>query len=141
MNTRFMFLQLIPILIKCFHVSNRMTFLEVFLSTPNESYLCSCKTTLSIVIHNHPYMLDVEHIEHKDATDFKNIFYRTLFFVLFFIYSFFNDFSKKCLVTALIRSMTCIGGLNQFSTKANLTLIQHLLEKKMKIKYVFTLST
>jgi len=32
--------------------------------------------------------------------------------------------------------MTFIGGLNQFSAIANLTLIQHLLEKKKKINYV-----
>ena len=31
--------------------------------------------------------------------------------------------------------MKNIGGLNQFSAAANLTLIQYLLEKKMKIKY------
>jgi len=36
--------------------------------------------------------------------------------------------------------MTFIGGLNQFCAVAKLTLIQHLLERKIKI-YPFTLST
>ena len=31
-----------------------------------------------------------------------------------FIYNILNDFSKKCCVTALVRSMAFIGGLNQF---------------------------
>ena len=43
------------------------------------------------------------------------------FFDFFFIYYFLNEFSKKCWVTALVRSMTFIGGLNQFSAIANLT--------------------
>jgi len=34
-----------------------------------------------------------------------------------------------------------IGGLNQFWAIANLTLSQHLLEKKKKTKDAFTLST
>jgi len=38
-----------------------------------------------------------------------------------FIYNFLNDFSKKCWVTALVLSMTFIGGLNQFSAITNLT--------------------
>jgi len=33
---------------------------------------------------------------------------------------FLNDFSKKCWVTALVRSMTFIGGSNQFTAIANL---------------------
>ena len=40
-------------------------------------------------------------VEHPDATDI----------CVFRI--FFNDFSKKCCVTALVRSMAFIGGLNQ----------------------------
>jgi len=32
---------------------------------------------------------------------------------------FLNDFSTKCWVTALVRSMTFIGGLNQFTALAN----------------------
>jgi len=38
------------------------------------------------------------------------------------------------------RSLTFTGGLNQFFAIANLTIIQHQLEKKIKIQYVFTLS-
>ena len=37
--------------------------------------------------------------------------------------------------------MKNIGGLNQFSAAANLTLIQHWLEKKMKIEYEVTFSS
>ena len=36
-----------------------------------------------------------------------------------------NDFSKKWWITALVWSMKNIGGLNQFSAAANLTLSQH----------------
>ena len=36
------------------------------------------------------------------------------FFYIIFIHNFLNDFSKKCWVTALVRSMTFIVGLNQF---------------------------
>jgi len=38
-----------------------------------------------------------------------------------------------------VRSIKNIGGLNQFSAAANLTLFQHFLEKKMKKKCPFTL--
>jgi len=37
-----------------------------------------------------------------------------LFLFSFFIDNFLKEFSKKCCVTALVRSMTFIGGLNQF---------------------------
>jgi len=37
--------------------------------------------------------------------------------------------------------MKNIEGLNQLSAAANLTLIQHLLEKKGKIKYAVTFSS
>jgi len=62
-------------------------------------------------------------------------------FYFLFIDNFLKEFSKKCWVTALVRSTTFIGGLNQFSAIANLTLIEHLLEKKKKINYALTLCT
>jgi len=57
------------------------------------------------------------------------------------IFNYLKDFSKKCWITALVRSMKNLRGLNQISAAANLTLIQHLLEKKMKIKYTVTFSS
>jgi len=56
-------------------------------------------------------------LQDHDATDIqKTIFcvFRIFFFLFFFIDNFLNEFSKKCWVTALVRSMTFIGGLNQF---------------------------
>jgi len=53
-----------------------------------------------------------KHVEHYDVTDRKNyvfVFFGLLFFILFFIYNFLNEFSKKCWVTALVRSITFIG--------------------------------
>ena len=47
------------------------------------------------------------------------------FCFLFSIFNYFKDFSRKCWITALVRSMKIIGGLNQFPAAANLTLIQH----------------
>jgi len=47
---------------------------------------------------------------------------------------------KKCWVTAFVRSMTSIKSLSQFQAIANLTLSQHVLEKKKKRQNVFTLS-
>ena len=44
----------------------------------------------------------------------KNYFVLCFFLFLFFIYNILNDFSKKCPVTALVRSMTFIVSLNQF---------------------------
>jgi len=35
-------------------------------------------------------------------------------FIFFFIDNFLKEFSKKCWVTALVRSMTFTGGFNQF---------------------------
>jgi len=70
---------------------------------------------------------------------------KNLLFVLFgffYIYNYWNDFFKKVWVTALVRSMTSVGSLNQFfAIIANLTLSQHLLEKKMIITYIYSLST
>jgi len=52
-----------------------------------------------------------KHVEFQDtATIEKNIF--CVFRI--FIYYFLNDFSKKCWVTVLVRSMTFIVCLNQF---------------------------
>jgi len=42
-----------------------------------------------------------------------------IFFIFFFIDYFLKEFSKKCWVTALVRSMIFIGGLNQFKAIAN----------------------
>jgi len=56
------------------------------------------------------------------------VFFGFFIFLFFFIYNLLNEFSKKCWVTALVRSITFIGILNQFSAIANLTLTQHLLE-------------
>jgi len=39
------------------------------------------------------------------------------FFFSFFIDNFLNEFSKKCWVTTLVRSMTFIGSLNRFKLK------------------------
>jgi len=46
---------------------------------------------------------------------------------------------KKCWVTAFVRSMTFIKSFNQFQAIANLTLSQHVLEKKMKRQNAFIL--
>jgi len=53
--------------------------------------------------------------------------------MLFIIYNFLNDLSKKCLVTTLVRSMTFIGGLNLFSAIyniANITLYSTFIEEE-----------
>ena len=62
-----------------------------------------------------------KHAEHQDVTDIQktNVFVFRIVLFLFIIYDFINDFSKKRWVTALVRSMTFIGGLNQFSAIAN----------------------
>ena len=65
--------------------------------------------------------------------------FRNFFYIFFFIDNFLNEFSKKCWVTALERSMTFIGSLNQFLAIANLTLTQHFLEKKNKKKCIYSL--
>jgi len=53
--------------------------------------------------------------EHQDATDIQNkLFFSDFIIFVYFIYDFLNDISKKCRITALVRSMTFIGGLNQF---------------------------
>jgi len=65
---------------------------------------------------------DTKHLQHHDAIDIKKktiffVFFGFVFFIFFFfflIYNFLNEFSKKCEVTALVRSMTFIGSLNQF---------------------------
>jgi len=52
------------------------------------------------------------------------------FYIFFVIYNFLNEFSKKCWVTALVRSMTFVGILNQFSAIAPhtfLTLTSNIL--------------
>jgi len=59
------------------------------------------------------------------------VFFGFFFFSFLFIDNFLNEFSKKCWVTALVRSMTFIGSLNQFKAIANLTLSQHFLEEKL----------
>jgi len=61
---------------------------------------------------------------HKEITIFC-VF--RFFCFLFSIFNYLKDFSRKCWITALVRSMKIIGGLNQFSAAANLTLIQHLI--------------
>jgi len=60
-----------------------------------------------------------------------------IFLFLFFIYDFLNDFVKTYCVSALLRSMTFIGGLNQFQAIANLTLFQLLLKKGKMCIYSF----
>ena len=50
------------------------------------------------------------------------VFQTSIFFIFFFIYNFYNDYSKKCWVTALVWSMIFIVGLNQFSPIAKPTL-------------------
>jgi len=57
-----------------------------------------------------------KHVEHYDVTDRKKLFvcvFRIFIFLIFF-YNFLNEFSKKCWVTALVRSITFIGSLNKF---------------------------
>ena len=44
----------------------------------------------------------------------KLYFYVFQIFFYFFIYNFLNELSKKRWVTALVQSLTFIGGLNQF---------------------------
>jgi len=56
-----------------------------------------------------------KHAEHQNATYIKNYLLGfRIFLLLILIYDFFNDFFKKCWVTALVRSMTFNGCLNQF---------------------------
>jgi len=45
-----------------------------------------------------------KHIQHQDATDIKKKYFFVFFGFLFFI--FLNEFSKKCWITAFVRSMT-----------------------------------
>ena len=66
---------------------------------------------------------------HKEITIFC-VF--RFFCFLFSIFNYWKDFSRKCWITALVRSMKIVGRLNQFSAAANLTLSQHFLEKKNK---------
>ena len=61
------------------------------------------------------------------------------FCFLFSIFNYLKDFSKKCWIIALVRSLKNFGCLNQFSAAANLTLSQHFLEKKKKKNCPFTL--
>jgi len=67
-----------------------------------------------------------KHVEHQGATDIQKKLV-LLFFILFIIL--LNNFSNKCRVTALVRSMPFIGGLNQFKAIANLTLSQIFAKK------------
>jgi len=57
-------------------------------------------------------------LQHHDATDIKTNYIFVLFWFLFFYFlfidNFLNELSKKCWATALVRSMTFIGSLNQF---------------------------
>jgi len=56
-----------------------------------------------------------KNVERQDATyNQHNTMFCVFRIFLSFIYNFLNDFSKKCWVTALVRSMNFIGGLNQF---------------------------
>jgi len=55
-------------------------------------------------------------LQHHDATDIWKtyifVFFGFFCFCFLFIDTFLKEFSKKCWVTALVRSMTFIGGLN-----------------------------
>ena len=54
-------------------------------------------------------------LQHHDVTDIqKNYIFVFSDFYFLFIDNFLNEFSKKCWVTALVRSMTFIGSLNHF---------------------------
>jgi len=71
------------------------------------------KTILSLQLGNYSFL--------------KEILFIIIIFL--FIYSLINDLSKQCWVTALVRSMTFIGSLNQISA-----IIANLKrEKKEKI--------
>jgi len=52
------------------------------------------------------------------------------FWVFFSIFNYLKDFFKKSRITARVRSMKNIVGLNQFYAATNLTHSQHFLEKK-----------
>jgi len=93
----------------------------------------------SQVYGHHDKMVRTKTHRTKQNTDYtktqqtlrNNYFCVFRIFLLFFLFSIFNylkDFSKKCWITALVRSMKNIGGLNQFSSAANLTLFQHFLD-------------
>ena len=60
---------------------------------------------------------DTKHLHH-DATDIQKnyifVFSCFYFFYFLFIDNFLHEFSNKCWVTALTRSMTLIGSFNQF---------------------------
>ena len=67
---------------------------------------------------------------HKEITIFLCF---SVFLLLFFsMFNYLKDFSRTRWITALVRSMKNIAGLNQFSAAANLTLSHHFLEKKKK---------
>jgi len=58
-----------------------------------------------------------KHAEDKYATNIQKNYYFCVFrsffyFILFCIHSLLNDFSNKNWVTAFVRSITFIGGLN-----------------------------
>jgi len=78
------------------------------------------------------------------TTSWRNRHLEKLYFCvfrIFLIHNFLNELSKKCWVTALVRSMNFIGSgsLNQFWAIANLTLSQQFLEKKKKEKCIYSL--
>jgi len=84
----------------------------------NKIDMSSLSTMTKWLVHKPTHRTTQKHVEHQDATDISKK--KTLFFVffgflllLFFFYNFLNNISKKCSVTALIWSMTFIGGLNQ----------------------------
>jgi len=51
----------------------------------------------------------------------------------------FPEWTAAVRQTAVVRSVIFIGDLNRFFAIANLTLTQHLLEKKIKKEHVYTL--
>jgi len=98
----------------------------------------------SQVYGHHDKMARTKHTEHhKTRSKQRRNRHREItifcvfrfFWFLLSIFNYLKDFSRKCWITALVRSMKNIGGLNQFSAAANLTHSQHFLEKK-KIKNI-----
>jgi len=88
-------------------------------------------TRLWILWQNGPYKnKHKEQHKHQDAIDIQiNYFFISSILLSFFcgIYNFLNDLSTKCWVTASVRSMTFIRGLNQFSAITTLHLLKNIV--------------
>jgi len=94
------------------------------------------KSSLWATWQNGPYKTHRTSKNTKYTKNFFFVFYRFLWIFLFSIFNYLQDFSKKCWITALARSMKNIGGLNHFSlqkTSHFLNIFWRRKRKKMSI--------